>query len=235
MKNRKQLSEKVVNKTMSEKKEAQKIKAAAYREEHREELRERNRQWKRDNKEKVKASAREYYKKNKEKIDKKSKEWRNNNADKIAKYCEENKEKLKAVRIERYDKNKEKEREYQRQWRAKNKGYIKEYNNKRRSNDDLFRMSSNLRSRVGYAFKIKSWSKNFKTMDIIGCSFEEAKEHLSKTMPKGYTWADVGPKVEIDHIIPLSSAKTEEELIKLCHYSNLQLLTKEDNRSKGSR
>jgi hypothetical protein len=36
----------------------------------------------------------------------------------------------------------------------------------------------------------------------------------------------------IDHIIPLSSAKDKEELIKLCHYSNLQPLWAEDNYKK---
>jgi hypothetical protein len=37
----------------------------------------------------------------------------------------------------------------------------------------------------------------------------------------------------IDHIIPLSSASTEKEIIKLCHYSNLQPLWWDDNIRKG--
>ncbi len=39
----------------------------------------------------------------------------------------------------------------------------------------------------------------------------------------------------IDHRIPLSSAKTVEEVAKLCHYSNLQPLWWNDNFAKGSK
>jgi len=35
---------------------------------------------------------------------------------------------------------------------------------------------------------------------------------------------------DVDHIIPLSSAKTEEEIIRLNHYSNLQPLCSKINR-----
>ena len=35
---------------------------------------------------------------------------------------------------------------------------------------------------------------------------------------------------DIDHVIPLSSTKTEEELIKLNHYTNLQPLCSKVNR-----
>jgi hypothetical protein len=39
----------------------------------------------------------------------------------------------------------------------------------------------------------------------------------------------------IDHIIPLSSAKTKEEIYKLCHFKNLQPLWWTDNLSKGKK
>jgi hypothetical protein len=39
----------------------------------------------------------------------------------------------------------------------------------------------------------------------------------------------------IDHIIPLASAKDEDEIYKLCHYTNLQPLWWFDNLSKGSK
>jgi hypothetical protein len=39
----------------------------------------------------------------------------------------------------------------------------------------------------------------------------------------------------IDHIIPLSSAKTEDELKQLCHYTNLQPLWAADNIKKSNK
>lgn len=45
------------------------------------------------------------------------------------------------------------------------------------------------------------------------------------------TWENYG-EWEIDHIIPLSNATNEEDLVKLCHISNLQPLWLTDNRRK---
>ena len=40
---------------------------------------------------------------------------------------------------------------------------------------------------------------------------------------------------QVDHITPLASAQTKEDLVKLCHYSNLQPLWAFDNRVKGAK
>jgi hypothetical protein len=49
------------------------------------------------------------------------------------------------------------------------------------------------------------------------------------------SWEKFGKYIHIDHIIPLSSAKTEEEIYKLCHYTNLQPLWAEDNLKKSNK
>ena len=48
------------------------------------------------------------------------------------------------------------------------------------------------------------------------------------------TWNNLG-EWQINHIIPVSSAKTEEEMIKLNHYLNLQPLWESDNIRKGNK
>ena len=47
-------------------------------------------------------------------------------------------------------------------------------------------------------------------------------------------WDNAG-KWHLDHIIPISSAKNEEDIIKLNHYTNFQPLWAIDNLTKGNR
>jgi hypothetical protein len=77
-------------------------------------------------------------------------------------------------------------------------------------------------------------SKKNKTFEIIGCFPKELKEHLEKQFSNGMTWENRN-EWHIDHIIPLSSANSEEEVYKLCHYTNLQPLWKEDNLKKSNK
>ena len=67
----------------------------------------------------------------------------------------------------------------------------------------------------------------------MGCTFEELQKYLEQTWENNYGTSYNGEEVHIDHIIPLVTAKTEEDIIKLNHYTNLQLLTPEDNMAKG--
>ena len=97
----------------------------------------------------------------------------------------------------------------------------------------LYRIGKMVRSRI-YNYVNKNNNKTYKTFDIVGCSPEFVKEHLEKQFIEGMTWENQG-KWHIDHIIPLSSAKTEEEVYKLCHYTNLQPLWAEDNLRKSNK
>ena len=63
---------------------------------------------------------------------------------------------------------------------------------------------------------------------------QEDKEHLENQFKEGMTWHNRS-EWHIDHIVPLSSANNEEELYKLCHYTNLQPLWAEENLKKSNK
>jgi hypothetical protein len=49
-------------------------------------------------------------------------------------------------------------------------------------------------------------------------------------------WDNYGSKTwHIDHIIPLSIANTSDEVLTLCHYTNLQPLWASDNHKKSDK
>lgn len=74
--------------------------------------------------------------------------------------------------------------------------------------------------------------KPCKTKDMIGCEWSELWDHLLETWKKNYGSPWDGEPYHIDHIIPLASAKTEEDVIRLFYYTNLQMLTPKDNLKK---
>ena len=86
----------------------------------------------------------------------------------------------------------------------------------------------------GAFYRLKQ-DKRFNTHSILGADWETVKEHFVAQFKDGMTWeAFVAGEIHVDHIQPLASAKTEEELIALCHYTNLQPLWCLDNLSKGA-
>lgn len=106
------------------------------------------------------------------------------------------------------------------------------YKTYKKSTDNLYKLTLDLRKRTAKAFKVSRWDKNSKTKTILGCEFKKAFNHIESQFVEGMSWNN-RHEWHIDHIIPLASAKTEEELIKLCHYTNLQPLWAEDNLKKG--
>lgn len=188
-------------------------------------------QWYKANKEKIT----EYIQDNKEYYKEYSKKWRQANKEKIKErdkqYLEANKEKRKESQRRWQQANKEKLKEYRQANKEKINENRKKTQRNRKRTDPLYKLKCNLRSRTSIAFKNIGYSKDTKTQEMLGVDWEIVKSHIERQFTKGMNWNNQG-SWHVDHIIPLASAKDEKELLKLCHYSNLQPLWAEDNLSK---
>lgn len=183
-----------------------------------------------------------YYQKNKARIKKRVKEYSENNKEKVAaaskKYREKNKEKA-AIYAKNYrENNREKINAINRKSKKKNRVKVnlatRKYVAKRRREDPLFALKCRLRARTKSAFKAQKLKKNTKTQKMLGCDWVTLVDHLEKRFLDGMNWVNMG-EWEVDHVIPLSSAKTEEEMFLLCHYTNLQPLWEDDNNTKSDK
>ena len=238
--------EKKANKKKANKKysEANKEKIKKYREANKEKVKESKKKWNNDNKETISQNKKIYYKENKETIVKKSRKWYNDNKEKVVqnkkRYFKENKEIINIKKRKWYNDNKEKAKEYARKYQKNNRVKISEKVNNKLKNDKLFSLSHNTRNLIKESIKNKGYTKKSRSFEILGCSFEDFKTHLENQFESWMNWENKGnPKDgkfesnktwDIDHIIPLSSATSEEEIIKLNHYTNLRPLCSYYNR-----
>ena len=117
--------------------------------------------------------------------------------------------------------------------REKRRPYYARYVKERRHNDPLYKLECMLRHRIWQALTTH-YSKNKKTIELLGAEISIVKEYLKNQFQNGMNWENHG-KWHIDHKIPLISAKSQEEMEKLCHYTNLQPLWAEENLRKGSK
>ena len=183
-----------------------------------------------------KESDKEYRLKNSEKIKEHSKNRRYDSESKRNYYIL-NKDSILLKRKESYENNKESKLEYQKEYQKNNRENRNLYLNKRRENDPLFKLITNVRNLIYNSFYYNGYSKNSKTEELLGCSFIDLKKYLESKFEPWMTWENRGLYNgelnygwDIDHIIPLSSVNSEEDIIKLNNYINLQPLCSKINR-----
>lgn len=104
----------------------------------------------------------------------------------------------------------------------------------KRHTDLIYLLKGRVRSRLNNAMVRLMTSRGKPTQAILGCNWTTLKSHIESKFTNGMSW-DNRSSWHIDHIIPLSSASTEEELVKLCHYTNLQPLWALDNIRKSDK
>jgi len=101
----------------------------------------------------------------------------------------------------------------------------------RKQNDKLYKLKCDIRCLIKDSFKRGKFIKNTHTTDIVGCSFEEFKLYIENLFENWMDWNNHGNYTgnynetwQYDHIIPLYTAKTIEDVINLNHYSNIRPL-----------
>jgi len=163
------------------------------------------------------------------------KDYRKSIKDTAKVYMKEYKDKIAETQKKYREKNKDKIKKYK---KNHNKIYYSNYIRERLKNDELFRLTFNIRSAIRRSFKRKGYCKKSKTEKILGCTFLEFKNHIEAQFEPWMNWTNYGlyngtPNFgwDIDHILCIKTANTEEDVIKLNHYTNLQPLCSYCNRN----
>lgn len=142
----------------------------------------------------------------------------------------------------------EQNKRYQLEHRERKLAYLKEYYRKnkgkaraqsrarqkeRLATDPLYKAKRQAQLSVWKAFNNNGRISSDKIKYWVGCTAEELTTHLKNTWEREYATKWNGQPYNVDHIIPLITATTVDDVKKLNHYTNLRLITPEDNFAKG--
>lgn len=141
--------------------------------------------------------------------------------------------------IEYLNLNREKKNKYNRELYQRSKDRVNKRIRDKRKSDPIYGLSYTVRTNISNKLrKFLSGSKERKTYDILGCTSEEFAKYIESKFETWMTWENRGLYNgelnygwDLDHIIPICSAKTDEDVYKLNHWSNFQPLCSKINRN----
>ena len=128
--------------------------------------------------------------------------------------------------------NPEKSREWKRKHARENREDRNRTSREKYAGDEFFRARVLCRNRIYRCLMIGERSGPA-VRQMLGCSPTELRNHMESQFRDGMTWGNHGTVWEVDHIIPLISAKTPDEVFQLSGYANLQPLLCAENRAKS--
>lgn len=121
-----------------------------------------------------------------------------------------------------------------RKYRTENSEKIALRLKNRRRDDPLYKTERLIRASIAGAFRRKGFTKRSRVTTILGCNWMELQAHFERQFLKGMSW-DNRDKWHIDHIVPVATAKNEDDLIALNHFTNLRPLWATDNHIKSAK
>ena len=102
----------------------------------------------------------------------------------------------------------------------------------RHQNCPLFILKKSVRDRLYRVVNQAGYRRSSRSAQIIGCDWAFLRSYIEARFLPGMTWANHG-EWHLDHVVPLASARTKRDVIRLSHYTNLRPLWAKDNLAKG--
>jgi hypothetical protein len=104
----------------------------------------------------------------------------------------------------------------------------------RRRTDPLKAMQARLSRLHRHALAMVGAIKTSPTFEQLGYTAEEFVAHIERQFVKGMGWHNMR-EWQIDHIIPVSEAKTEQDVVALNQLSNLRPMWADQNNAKKNK
>ena len=98
---------------------------------------------------------------------------------------------------------------------------------------NLKKFGTNKKEAIGWSHSMNKKGQS-PTLKILGCTAKEFLDHIESKFLDGMSW-DNRNIWDLDHIVPISSAKDAKDDIKLCHFTNYQPLWYADNIRKSNK
>ena len=200
------------------------------------------REWRKQNKEKISEQNKKYRESHKEQIKDSHKAWRDNNADHVKEKAKENYHKNPQAHKARVDKYKashiDQLKESRHRYKVENRQKCTDYQRLKRQSDPVYRFRSSFTHLMCLYRKKTGYTGGKGTWEMVGCDFETFLAHIQSQFEEGMTMDNYGHRGgcwNIDHIVPISAAKSNDDIERLNHYTNLRPMWASDNYKKNKK
>lgn len=125
------------------------------------------------------------------------------------------------------------ESQYQKEYRQKNRTRISKQKREKELSSEVLHYACRIKKNIQQAYR-RNNELSEQMLFILGCSMSEFSKHIESQFTEGMTRENYG-EWQLDHIIPISSARSKQDVDRLCHYTNYQPLWRINNIRKGAK
>lgn len=200
------------------------------------------REWRKKNKAKISDQNKKYREAHKAEAKAYHKAWRDKNRDHLN---EQQREKYKEnpqafkERKDRYIASHiEEVKESRHRYKVENRQKYTDYQRNKRQSDPVYKFRSSFTHLMSLYRRRKGYTGNKGTWEMVGCDFDTFLAYIQGQFTEGMTIENYGHGKgcwNIDHIVPISTAQTDEDIERLNHYTNLRPMWATDNYRKSKK